>query len=74
MIELNEISKIGFGGYRIKNENPEHETSLKYAIKSGCNLIDTASSYGNGSSEILVGKVIDGLKKTNNQFIISKAG
>lgn len=74
MIKLDDISRIGFGGYRIRNGNLDHETSLKYAIEKGCNLIDTAASYGNGSSEELIGKVILESKKTNNVFIISKAG
>jgi len=71
MVELHELSKIGFGAYRVSNN--EHANALKYAIECGCNLIDTASGYMNGESENLIGKVLDeGSNK--DVFIITKAG
>ena len=74
MIEINEISKIGFGTYRIKKGNSGHEDSLSYALKNGFNLIDTASSYGMGDSESLIGKILNDTKKSDYSFVISKAG
>jgi aryl-alcohol dehydrogenase-like predicted oxidoreductase len=39
----------------------------------GCNLIDTASNYGNGSSEELVGKVLED-SSLPEVFVVTKAG
>src|SRR5271168_2087575 len=52
------VSPVGFGGYRIEEEEPQHAAALKLALRSGCNLIDTSSNYGGGSSERLVGKIV----------------
>jgi aryl-alcohol dehydrogenase-like predicted oxidoreductase len=71
-MELDELSKIGYGGYRITTDEKEHEVSLKYSLKLGCNLIDTANNYKKGKSEELIGQV---LQQVNEQpFIITKAG
>ena len=71
MVELDKISRIGFGCYRTSINSKEHYEALKYAIINGCNLIDTSSNYLNGESEQLVGKVI---KENPKLFIITKAG
>ena len=72
MIRLEDLSKVGFGTYRISINSTENVTALSEAIVSGCNLIDTASNYTNGDSEKLIGKVLENLNK--EVFIISKAG
>lgn len=46
---------------------------MRYAINKGCNLIDTASNYGNGSSEELVGKVLED-SSLPEVFVVTKAG
>jgi aryl-alcohol dehydrogenase-like predicted oxidoreductase len=73
MISRSDISKIGFGSYRISLDSKEHEQALAYALQCGCNLIDTASNYANGDSEKLIGKV---LNEAENPpvFLITKAG
>jgi aryl-alcohol dehydrogenase-like predicted oxidoreductase len=72
MLDFSDISPIGFGAYRISENNPEHLQSLKLAFSSGCNLIDTASNYSNGESETLIGRF---LKETSSDaFVMSKAG
>ncbi|HLD99018.1 MAG TPA: aldo/keto reductase [Bdellovibrionota bacterium] len=53
------VSPVGFGAYRTVFE--QHEEALRTALLSGFNLIDTSPSYGNGSSEQLIGKVISSL-------------
>jgi aryl-alcohol dehydrogenase-like predicted oxidoreductase len=73
MVQLSELSKIGFGGYRISSNSKENESALHYAIQCGCNLIDTASNYGNGESEKLIGKVLQKIPN-NKVFVITKAG
>ena len=46
-------SKVGFGGYRVDDETPEHREALERALLSGCNLIDTSTNYMDGGSERL---------------------
>ena len=52
------ISKIGFGSYRIADGNLQHEQALRYALDNGVTLIDTSTNYTGGFSETLIGKVI----------------
>ncbi len=70
---MEQIGPVGFGSYRIDVNVPSHSEALRYALSQGCNLIDTASTYGDGRSELLVGKV---LQETSNRdvFVITKAG
>ena len=39
-----EVSICGFGGYRIDDGIPQHQTALENALLSGINLIDTSSN------------------------------
>lgn len=70
MIPLENISKIGFGTYRVENDN--HSQALAHAIKAGCNLIDTAPNYTNGKSEKMIGAVLSEI--SDQTFIMTKAG
>ncbi|MBT2623630.1 aldo/keto reductase [Chryseobacterium sp. ISL-6] len=73
MVKIDDISKIGIGTYRMSANDLENNKTLQYAIDSGINLIDTASNYNFGTSEILIGNTID--KQIRNAvFIVSKAG
>ncbi|KAL1920395.1 uncharacterized protein VTP21DRAFT_772 [Calcarisporiella thermophila] len=73
------VSRIGFGGYRVRVGNPTHEQALGDALKSGVNVIDTSAHFEQGLSEKLIGKVLkesfakDNIKR-ENLFLISKAG
>lgn len=73
MIQIEKISKIGLGTYRMSSDNEEYIEVIKYAIDSGINLVDTAAGYGYGKSELLIGQTID-LKIRRSIFIISKTG
>lgn len=73
MIELDKLSKIGMGTYRMSDHSSENREALCYAIQNGCNLIDTASNYMNGESEKLIGRFLNKVDY-NEVFIISKAG
>jgi len=50
--------RIGFGGYRIDDQTPEHRQALELALASGCRLIDTSTNYTDGGSERLIGAVL----------------
>jgi uncharacterized protein len=72
------FSRISMGCYRIQNELKDFET-LKNVLSSGINLFDTSNNYGGGQSELLIGKVIDSLKKEGKFkreeiLIFTKAG
>ncbi len=73
MVELSNISKLGFGSYRVSVNSSEHFHAINQAISYGCNLIDTAPNYLNGESESSIGKVIQENSK-KDLFIITKVG
>lgn len=73
MVELWELSKIGFGCYRISRHAREHYHALSRALERGCNLLDTAANYTNGDSEQVIGEVL-AEHPEHNVFIITKAG
>jgi len=52
------VSRLGFGGYRVDDETPEHRAALVEALEAGCTLIDTSTNYTDGGSERLVGSVL----------------
>src|ERR1041385_1459485 len=72
-VELNAISQIGVGCYRMSRGVEDHHTALRHALELGCTLIDTASNYEDGGSEELVGEVLKS-KPEYKAFVITKAG
>jgi len=52
------VSGIGFGGYRVDDQQPEQRAALELALRSGLNLIDTATNYADGRSERLIGEAL----------------
>ncbi len=52
------VSRIGFGGYRVSAEFADHQQSITTALEHGCNLLDTAPSYGAGESELVIGDAL----------------
>lgn len=73
MLDLHQLSPVGFGSYRISASNSDHYAALKYALESGCNLIDTAATYTRGGSESMIGQVLSETRPLR-PFIITKAG
>lgn len=76
---MNNISRFGFGGYRIDNRIDEHFNALTRAILNGITLIDTSTNYSDGGSELLIGNVLDdligsGKIKREDITIVTKAG
>lgn len=55
---LQYASRIGFGAYRIIDEEPAHLAALSHALDLGCTLIDTSCNYGDGASERAIGQVL----------------
>jgi len=73
------VTSIGYGSYRLDEDNAAHAQSLEEALTSGINLIDTSTNYTTGSSERLIGrtlrKLINAKQITREQIVvISKAG
>jgi uncharacterized protein YyaL (SSP411 family)/aryl-alcohol dehydrogenase-like predicted oxidoreductase len=73
------ISGIGFGGYRVDDRHPEQRAALELALRSGLNLIDSASNYTDGGSERLIGEVLcDAIDKQELEraeiVVVSKLG
>lgn len=72
-------SPAGFGGYRIAAGIDDHETSLRFALQNGINLIDTSSNYADGDSERLIGEVLEALMQSgelrrDQVIVVSKGG
>ncbi len=38
------VSRLGFGGYRVADETPEHRAALERALLGGLTLIDTSTN------------------------------
>lgn len=73
------VSSLGFGCYRIDDDDPIYSAAMELALKSGVNLIDTSTNYGDGESEVCVGSVIEeGVKENawqrDNLVVVSKVG
>jgi len=73
------ISKVGFGCYRVDDETPAHREALTRALRSGCNLIDTSTNYTDGASERCVGAVLadlvrSGQLRRQEVVVVSKIG
>ncbi len=73
------VSRLGFGGYRVDDEEPEHHDALASALLQGCLLIDTSTNYMDGGSERLVGSVLGelfrgGQLSREQVVVVSKIG
>jgi aryl-alcohol dehydrogenase-like predicted oxidoreductase len=73
------VSQAGFGCYRVDETDPAHEKSLRKALLSGINLIDTSSNYGDGGAEKLVGEVLEDIVSSGeiareSTIVVSKVG
>jgi len=66
------VSEIGFGcgsvgGLMIRGEHSDMVRSVAWAVEQGITYFDTAKSYGDGQSEINLGKV---LKELNPDVVV----
>ncbi|MGD8698004.1 MAG: aldo/keto reductase [Gemmatimonadales bacterium] len=72
-------SRLGFGGYRVHDRDPDHREALRRALSAGINVLDTSTNYTDGASERLVGAVLRGLVDAGELFrdeviVVSKVG
>ena len=68
------MPKIGMGTWFLGENKKTEETeieALRAGIDAGIQLIDTAEMYGNGRSEKLIGKAIQGYDR-EKLFLVSK--
>jgi hypothetical protein len=49
---------LGFGCYRVSDDNPAHADALGLYLERGGNLIDTSANYMDGESESLIGRLL----------------
>lgn len=73
------VSPVGFGGYRVHVDSPLHRRALADALRGGANLVDTATNYGDGASEQLVGAMLanlvqQGELRRDQVVLVSKVG
>ena len=73
------VSPVGFGCYRVDDRVARHREALRLALLSGVNLVDTSTNYGDGHSELLVGKVLRemaaaGEVRREDVVVVTKAG
>ena len=72
-------SRLGFGTYRVAPSGRDHREALEYALRNGCNLIDTSTNYMDGDSERLVGSVLAAMTNAGDVqreqvVVVSKIG
>jgi aryl-alcohol dehydrogenase-like predicted oxidoreductase len=77
------VSAVGFGTYRVGFSPalgaPESGEALESALCRGMNLVDSSSNYGNGQSELLVGRTLarlvgEGVLAREDVVLVTKAG
>jgi aryl-alcohol dehydrogenase-like predicted oxidoreductase len=64
---------LGFGCYRIMEGNAQHEAALRSYLDRGGNLIDTSANYGDGRSEVLIGRVLQDYDR-DRVIVVTKGG
>lgn len=75
MLDVQSLSSVGVGTYRMSSSQPVHFQALKTAVEHGYNLIDTATNYCAGTAEELIGDFIQAHPQYRDQlFLISKVG
>src|SRR4029077_19868930 len=59
--------------YRVAEGSATHEAALREYLEAGGNLIDTSANYGDGRSEVLVGKVLRDFPR-QRAIVVTKGG
>jgi aryl-alcohol dehydrogenase-like predicted oxidoreductase len=79
-----DITRVGFGAWAIggggwslgwgTQDDDESVQSIRYAVESGINWLDTAPVYGRGHSEEVVGRALRELSDADRPLIFTKCG
>ena len=68
------LPRMGLGTWRIGDDADKEAKeidAIRYGIDQGIRILDTAEMYGEGKSEILLGKAIQGFPR-KELFLVSK--
>ncbi|POM26587.1 General stress protein 69 [Actinomadura rubteroloni] len=78
------VSRLGFGSWAVAGtgwgfgwgatDDAESVATIRHAVESGVNWIDTAAVYGLGHSEEIVGKAVAGLPEADRPLLFTKVG
>ncbi len=74
-----QVSRLGFGCYRVDDHTPAHALAMRQALHGGVNLLDTSTNYTDGASERCVGNVLAeqvaaGDLRRDEVVVVSKIG
>ena len=79
-----EITRVGFGAWAAggggwayswgPQDDKDSVASIRYAVESGVNWVDTAGIYGLGHSEEVVAMAMEGIPEGDRPFIFTKCG
>ena len=79
-----EITTVGFGAWAIgggdwaygwgPQDNAASIASIRHAVDSGVNWIDTAAIYGLGHSEVVVGRALREIPLDDRPYVFTKGG
>ncbi|WP_460727057.1 aldo/keto reductase [Nocardia heshunensis] len=79
-----QLSPLGFGAWSVAaggwcygwgaQDDAESIASIRYAVETGINWIDTAAVYGFGHSEHLVAKALAGFSDNDRPYVFTKCG
>lgn len=74
------ISRVGLGAWAIggnlwgPQDDAESIATIRHAIERGVNWIDTAAIYGNGHSEVILGRALKDIPADKRPFVFTKGG
>ena len=78
------ITKVGFGSWAVggggwsfgwgPQDDAESLATMRHALESGVNWIDTAAVYGLGHSEEVVGRLLRDLPESERPYVFTKCG
>ncbi len=70
------MAEVGFGTYRVSDENPEHIEAIRMAVSGGVRLIDTSTNYMDGGAERAIAKALRFMEDEARESveIVSKFG
>src|ERR1700688_691127 len=78
------ITRVGFGSWAVggggwsfgwgPQDDSDSLATMRHALESGINWIDTAAVYGLGHSEEVVGRLLRELPASNKPYVFTKCG